>query len=295
MFAPMTRTIGRILVLAGVAVCAAASVFACSQEHGSTAGAPACKADCGKPPTGGGAGSPDAGIDAAGPTDAGNDAAVMVNVVATVVELGEPTFTTTNNYSGAATISADKYGGGVSTAAYGGTNGTIVTLYDVATGSSWFFVHDDTNGQAGVMSTYSITDLPVNGTLPLPVVSRPVLTAVLSKLPVPAVLDDAAGQIILRFLRNGLPLAGVQLATPITKGVVAFDSGPGLYTTDTQITSTGGTVLVLNKAITGGGGQLALTIVDTSVSVDGGHASYPLSIPLTAGAATYAQVTLPSP
>lgn len=133
----------------------------------------------------------------------------------------------------------------------------------------------------------------MNGTLSLPVVSRPVLTAILSNLPVPALLDDAAGQVILRFERDdGSPVDGLRLGTPITTGIVAFDSGPGIYTTATQATSTGGTILVLN---TGGGGQLPLTVIDTSAGVDGGYASYTLLLPLAAGAATFALITLPTP
>ena len=140
----MRTSCSRWLVLLVAALGATAAV-ACSQaDHGAQGAGPACKTDCGS----GAVGGTGSGKDAGAATDAGaaaTDAGAVdagVDVTATVVTYGEPTFSAADAYSAAATLHADQAGGGTVTAAYGGVAGTSVALQGVAAGTSWLFVED---------------------------------------------------------------------------------------------------------------------------------------------------------
>lgn len=288
----MFRSRLRWVVLSAAVLTAAVSV-ACSQAAHDAQGSPPCKTNCGHDSTGGIGSSKDGGAatDAGVTGDSGADGGgVAVDVSATVVVYGEPTFTAADVYGSAATLEADKAGGGTVSVPYGAADGTTVTLTGVASGLEWVLVRDDSGGQTGILSTYSLHTFPANGTALLPVLSRPVLSAIFSGLPLPGVLDAAAAQIVLRFGRKGVPLAGIKLAAPVHGTTVVFDNGPGVYTTDAQATSTGGMLLLLNTAVTGAGGVLSLSVVDSLA--DAGPATYNLVVPTVAGTAAFAEIDL---
>ena len=289
---PMRTSRARWIASAAVALAAVAFV-ACSQaDHDPQGAGPSCKTDCGSGAVGGTGTSKDAGA----ASDAGGgaaDAGPGVDVTATVVIYSEPTFSVADSYQGAATLEGDKVGGGKVSVPYGATNGTSVTLPGVAAGSGWLYVDDSSGGQTGIFSTYSLQSLPANGTLALPVISRPLLLAIFTKLPIPGVVDVTAAQVVLRFQRKGVPLAGISLSAPVKGATVAFDSGPGVFTTDAKATSTGGMILLLNTAVAAAGGSITVGFVDAAA--DAGATTYTLTIPTAAGAASFAEIQLAAP
>lgn len=289
----MRTTRARWFVLSLVTLGAAAFAACAQSEHEPQGAGPSCKSDCGSGSVGG-AGSPkDAGAATdAGAADAAADAAAGVDVVVTVVTYGEPTFGSADAYLGAATIEADKAGGGKVTAPYGGAAGTEIALANVAPGASWLFVEDSSGGQTGVFSTYSIHTLPVNGTLGLPVISRPLVSAIFTKLPVPGVVDVAKSQILLRFKRKGVPAAGISLAGAVPGATVVYDNGAGVYTTDAKATSTGGMLLLLNTNVGAAAGSQVVDVVDGASDAGAG---YSLTVPTAAGTASFADIELGAP
>lgn len=290
----MRTTRSRWLALS-VAALGAAVVAACTQaDHDPQGAGPSCKTDCGSGAVGGSGSPKDAGAasDAGAADAAAPDASAGVDVTVTVVTYGEPTFGSADAYLGAATIDADKAGGGTVSAPYGGAAGTDVKLSGVASGPSWFYVEDSSGGQTGVFSTYSIHTLPVNGTLGLPVISRPLVSAIFTKLPVPGVVDAVKSQVILRFKHKGVPAAGIALANVVPGATVVYDNGAGVYTTDAKATSTGGMLLLLNTNVGAAAGSQVVEVTDTAADAGAG---YSITVPTAAGTASFADIELGAP
>jgi hypothetical protein len=284
----------RWLALSLAALAAVVAVACTEAEHDPQGAGPSCKTDCGSGAVGGSGSPKDAGAagDAGAADAATSDAGAGVDVVVTLVTYGEPTFGAADAYLGAATIEADKAGGGTVSAAYGGAAGTEVTLTGVASGSSWLYVDDSSGGATGVFSTFSLHTLPANGTLGLPVISRPLLSAIFTKLPVPGVVDATKSQIILRFKRKGVPVAGIKPAAAVAGATLVFDNGPGVYTTDATTTGTGGMLLLLNTNVGAAVGSQVVDVVDTEADAGKG---YSFTVPTAAGTASFADIELGTP
>jgi hypothetical protein len=294
----MSTSRSRWLALS-IAALGALVAAACTQAAHDTQGAgPSCKSDCGSDAVGGG-GTPssDGGAsssDGGSSSDAGADAAAAAtDVTVTVAEYGEPTFATADAYQGKANVVGPKASGGDESVPYGGNDGTTITLKGITEGPTWLFVEDAAAGQTGIFSTYSAHSLPAAGTVTLPVVSRPLLTAILSKLPVPGVIDDSRAHVLFRFRRAGALAAGIKPVTAPASATVVFDNGVGVFTTDAKATSTGGMILLLNNAVGGGGSTITVEFADTTL--DAGAPNRSVTVPIATGAASFVDVDLSKP
>jgi hypothetical protein len=191
-------------------------------------------------------------------------AAAGITVTGVVADLTTATFDQSTLYSGEATIQGDQAGGGTTTADYGGDAGTgsSFTLTNVAVraGANWLLAAPTATNSA--FDTYSAVLLPSVAPVTLPIVDREVLTTIAATLPSPVMLDDTASQIVLVLTRAGAPLAGVQLAATPVGAAVAYDQGPGVYSTDATATGAAGIVLLLNTPASNAQLDLTIELVD---------------------------------
>jgi len=255
-----------------------ASSSGCSSERQGYEPPPACPVDnplCQGSPTGGSTGSGAGG----GSTTSGAGGSAQAGLAeGTVRVLVDEAFELTSPYTGDALIVAPAPGGQVVSAPYGGAAGTSFSLDGVLGGTVWLFVQDQTNGAGGIVSTWSPHSLP-DSALELPVVDRNILANIVLSLGLPSLSFNGA-QIVLKVERGLAPLAGVSVAG-VSDGTVLYDQGAGVYSDLAAATGNAGTIVILEA---GGAGDRTIELVDES------NVSFPVTIPVTPGTATFAHV-----
>lgn len=252
----------------------------CEVGNSNTNPRPHCPPDagtnCGIVTTGGsnnsGSSSGDGG---AGGSAASNDVSGNVGV------LNDVGFSQVAPYIGAATIFTTSNTGSAIDAPYGDMMPSF-SLPSVMSGATWFFVQDQTLGATGIFSTHSVVSVPVSGAITLPVVDRQVIAAIAGSLPAPIAIDDTRGVIVMKIVRNGQPLSGVSLTTPLSGATIVYDTGVGLYSNQVQETGPAGVILALNVD-----GPSAAEIVDLTLT-DIAQQAFFVQVRLQAGAATFA-------
>jgi hypothetical protein len=197
---------------------------------------------------------------------AGGGGGTSASVSGSVYALDEQTFTNSSLFTGQATIVGFDAMGGEVTAPYGATSGTIFTLTGLRPGVVPMFVRDETMGGSGILSTWSLQEVPSASPLQLPAIDHAVLDQIATSLPVPTIIAEGTAQIILKFRRAGAPLQGVTLDpnTPIGGATVAYDAGTGYV--DTGGTGSRGTIVILNLQATVGGGIEHFTVFDDTMT-----------------------------
>jgi hypothetical protein len=288
------RSISRVRLLAPCAVFLAAVVAGSDGGCSSNAGLkapPPCTSKCvgAAADQGAAAGSTGAG-GSGGAAGTGGVGGSGITITGTVVELDTPDFMTQAAYSGQATIQVPQLGGGTVQGTYGGAGGGGTNMFDImmAAPSSqlqWVFVENDVTTGAMVYSTWSQATFSTCGqVLQLPVVNIQTLTDVATQLATPTTLSPGAGQVIL-FLTMGTPtgppIADATLTNPLNGATIAYDQGPGVYSSDATETGTAGTVLVLNAPVSVG------TALNLSFQFGTG-APESFSVPVSSDAATVA-------
>ncbi len=255
---------------------------ACDTGNSTTTPRPSCPPDsplpCGVVTTGGGSnssGGGGSGGEGSGGSSATNDVQGNVGV------LNDVAFSTIAPYIGDATIITTSTFGTIIEAPYGDMAPTF-TLPSVMSGSTWFFVQDQTVGATGIFSTHSVVNIPVAGQVTLPVVDRNVVFAIAGSLPAPIIVDDTKGVLVLKIVRNGQPLSGVALTTPLPGAELAYDTGIGLYSNQTKQTGPAGVILALNVD-----GPNAPELRDLTL-IDAFGAAFFIQVRIQAGAATFA-------
>lgn len=238
---------------------------------------PGSPADC-VGPAGGGT-NPSGGGSSSGGGQGGSSA--TSDVSGKVGVLIDSAFSQVSAYSGASTVFTTSSKGAPLQAPYGEST-TSFSFVDVKAGSTWFFVQDDTVGATGVFSTHSVVNVPVSGSVILPVVDRNVVSTVAAMLPTPVVVDGSKGVLILKVQRNKQPLAGVALTTSLPGAEVAYDNGIGLYSNQSTFTGPAGVILALNVD-----GPAAAQLMDLTLT-DVNQQSYFVQVRVQAGAATFA-------
>jgi len=238
---------------------------------------------------------PDAGTDCIGPSGGGNNtsgggssgnggqggSSATNDVTGNVGVLNDVGFSQVSPYIGASTIVTTSNAGMQIDTPYGEMK-TSFTLLDVKTGSTWFYVQDQTVGATGIFSTHSVVSVPANGPVTLPVVDRSVINTIAGMLPTPVVIDGTRGVMVLKIVRNGQPLAGVSLSTPLPGATTVYDNGVGLYSNQVQQTGPAGVILALNVD-----GPATAQLIDLTLT-DVNQQSYFVQIRYQAGAATFA-------
>ncbi|MDI1444797.1 hypothetical protein [Polyangium sp. 6x1] len=220
--------------------------------------------------TGGGGGSGGQG---------GEGGTLSNDVTGNVGVLNEPSFSQIGPYAGASTIFATSSTGMPLEAPYGDMV-TSFSLPSVISGTPWIFVRDETIGATGILSTHSAVRVPSSGPVTLPVVDRNVLSSIAGTLPAPLVIDTARAHLIIKLSRNGQPLSGVTLTTPLPGAEIVYDTGVGLYSNQTNLTGTAGVILVFDVDAPQTAEQRTLTLTDAA------QQGFTIQLPIQAGAAT---------
>jgi hypothetical protein len=211
--------------------------------------------------------------------EGGSGGASSSDVHGDVGVLNDPTFMQIAAYAGAATIIGTGANGMSVQAPYGNGNSTF-TLKNLPAGQSWVLVRDETVGAGGIFSTYSAVQVPAAGDVMLPVIDRQLLTSIAGTLPVAATVQPDKAHLVIELVRSKLPLSGVSLSTQLPGAVIAYDTGPGLYSNTTKQTSSEGTILVFNLDAPTNGEILTLTLSDVAGQ------SYTIQLPIRAATAT---------
>ncbi|MDI3286335.1 hypothetical protein [Polyangium sp. 15x6] len=241
-----------------------------------------------RPPcTGPGCVNPSGGSTASGGGggQGGEGGALSSDVTGNVGVLNEPSFAQIGPYAGAATIFATSSTGMPLEAPYGDMV-TSFSLPSVISGTPWIFVRDETIGATGILSTHSAVRVPSSGPVTLPVVDRNVLSSIASTLPAPLVIDTTRAHLIIKVSRNGQPLSGVTLTTPLPGAEIAYDTGVGLYSNQTNLTGTAGVILAFDVDAPQTAEQRTFTLTDAA------QQGFMIQLPIQAGAATVAAFTL---
>ena len=217
----------------------------CTDDRRRPTAGPGCGVGqvCGVQPTGGhgtsGAGGSDGGTGAGG--------AAGFDLSGTVRVLTEPTFSESALYTGLATVSAPKAGGGVVSTKVGGTAGPAFTLEDAQTGSVWVLAHIDEPGPE-ILSGYSVQHVPASE-VQLPVVDRAVLTNIALTLPGQPALEDGKAHVSIVLEQMNLPFEGVEVVGGEAGALVLYDTDvAGGYTDQASGTGQAGRILLLNAA-----------------------------------------------
>ncbi len=246
---------------------------------------PVCPPDAGTDcigPTGGGtntSGGGSSGNGGAGGSSATND------VTGKVAVLDESSFSQASPFIGTTTIHTTSAAGMPIETQYGDMMPSF-SLADVMNGSTWFFVEDKTLGATGIYSTFSILNIPTGSPVTLPVVDRNLVTSIAGMLPSPITVDPSQGVLVLKVIRNGLPLAGVTLTTPPSGATLAYDIGVGLYSNQVQETGQAGVILVFNVNGPSNPELQMFTLKDVN------QQAYVIPVKVQAGAATFAGFSL---
>lgn len=255
---------------------------------------------CGSPAGGAVSATGSGGAGGSGVTT-GAGAGMAIDVTGQVNLIVSPDFADTGAlYLGYASIQGRAPGGQLITAMYGNPNGNggaggaanaSFTLDGVASGEAWLEVVDETNGGAGILSTYSVADLSAQSPLTLPVIDLDNLENIASSLPSVVTVGTGASQLILRVENSlGAAYAGVSVSTNPVGGTVVYDTGDGVYDDMETMTGGGGTIIIFNAAINGAQ-TLQLTYMSQSTM-----ATENASVPIQGapGAATLLTVQLPN-
>ena len=238
---------------------------------------------------------PDAGTDCVGPTGGGSNSSGggstgssgqggssgTNDVTGNVGVLSEVSFSQVSPYIGASTIITTSNAGMSIDTPYGEMK-TSFTLLDVRTGPTWFYVQDQTVGATGIFSTHSVVNVPVSGSVTLPVVDRSVMQSIAGMLPSPIVIDGTRGVMVLKIVRNGQPLSGVSLTTPLPGSTTVYDAGVGLYSNQVQQTGPAGVILAFNVDGPSSAQLIDLTLTDVN------QQSFFVQVRYQAGSATFA-------
>jgi hypothetical protein len=156
------------------------------------------------------------------------------------------------------------------------------TLSGVAPGSNWFSVAPPSGAAARLLPTLQPMTIAVDTiTAPLVAVDRDQLDLTAQSLF--ATLDQSAAHAILIFKRGGAPLRGVRVEGAPAGAVVAYDVASGYTADDQAVTSTAGTVLLLNLS----------TAPIPSLTYDVGSGPVPLGVQSVAGFVTWASLEVP--
>lgn len=228
-------------------------------------------------PSGGGtitSGGGSSGSGGEGGSSATNDVTGNVGV------LIDTAFSQISPYIGAATIHSTSNSNTALEDPYGDMK-TTFTLLDVKTGPTWFFVEDKTAGATGVFSTHSVVGVPTQGSISLPVVDRAVVSSIAGNLPSPIFIDGTRGFVAIKIVRNGQPLAGVALTSPLPGATIAYDTGVGLYSNQVQQTGPAGVILAFNVDGPSASQLMDLTLTDVS------QQSYFVQVRIQAATATF--------
>lgn len=261
---------------------------ACSSADRNFPPPPPCEGPhCTVNPAGGSVPGPDGGPDGGGTggSDAGNPSAGTVT--GTVHRITNDAFDDLGaTFNASATILALPPGAAMISAPYGGAAGTSFSLPGVPSGRTWFLVRDETSGGAGVLSTFSLVQLPALTAIALPVVDLGVLQNIASSLPAVSAkgVSPLAAQIVLLLSHANGPYKGVALSGGAAGAQIVYDLGPGAYTDAGSVTGAAGTIILFNAGL---GGLSTLTLTDlTSMT------TYQVSVQAAAGAATLVRADL---
>lgn len=220
---------------------------------------------------------------------AGGESGAPGSVSGAVVVLTSAELDQSAAFSGKATISGPRAGGGVASVPYeSATTGFV--LDNLVGGSQFLLVHDETNGGTGIYSTFSLQKVP-SAKAVLPVIDRTVLDGIASSLPAATSVEPGLAHLILEFARDDLPLAGVQLTQAVGgAALVAYDQGLGVYSNQASQTGTAGVLLILNvapPAATGGvSGTVTIRVADPQGT------PFALEVPAAADSVTLAGFAL---
>ena len=187
------------------------------------------------------------------------------------------------SYDGLATIEGPGPKGTTVKASFGGAAGKTFTLVGVVSGSDWLFVHDDTSGATGVLSTFSPHTLPSPTPITVPVVDQTLLQGIAQNQPGAPFLDETRAQIILVLKQGGvMPASGVSVKSGAGGAILVYDQGPGIYTGQTTETGSAGVIVLLN----------APAAQELTIELGLGTKFYDVVIPTAAGAATVGRFDL---
>ncbi|MDC3957760.1 hypothetical protein [Polyangium jinanense] len=239
------------------------------------------------PCTGPGCVNPSGGSTASGGGggQGGEGGTLSNDVTGNVGVLNEPSFAQIGPYAGAATIFATSSTGMLLEAPYGDMV-TSFSLPSVISGTPWIFVRDETLGATGILSTHSAVRVPSSGPVTLPVVDRNVLSSIAATLPAPIVIQTSRAHLIIKVSRNGQPLSGVTLTTPLPGAEIAYDTGVGLYSNQTNLTGAAGVILAFDVDAPATAEQRTFTLTDAA------QQGFMIQLPIQASAATVAAFTL---
>ncbi len=215
----------------------------------------------------------------------GQGGTLTSDVTGNVGVLNEPSFAQIGPYLGAATLFATSNTGMLLEAPYGDAVSTF-SLPSVMSGTQWIFVRDETVGGTGILSTHSAVRVPVSGPVTLPVVDRNVLASIAATLPAPIVIDTARAHLLIKVTRNGQPLSGIKLTTPLPGAEIVYDTGVGLYSNQTTLTGPAGVILVFDVDAPQMAELRGFTLTDA------GGQGFTVELPIQAGAATVAGFAL---
>ncbi len=129
------------------------------------------------------------------------------------------------------------------------------------------------------------TKIDVNQTVTIPVVARSDLELIGNLLTVPAIIDESAAQILVRFVQatSRSPILGVKVLSQGDE-LVVYDE-QGVFSDQGEQTGSMGIALLLNRSAASGTGQWLQ--IEFGGATDGS-----LAVPLQAGFATFAEVAV---
>jgi len=235
----------------------------CQDDPHRPGGGPGCApgAACGINPVGG-AGT-QAGSGAGGAGGGGS-----VELSGTVRVLDDAAFAQSSLFTGKATVSAPKAGGGTVSGDYGSLAGTSFALKDVQGGDDWVRVEVEDAG-AEVFSSWSVQHAP-DDAAELPLVDRAVVIGIASTITGQPTLEQGAAHIAIALEHEGEPLEGISVDGGTAGALILYDTGlAGEYTAQATATGKAGRILLLN-ATPPGSETITIAIQDsTGMSLPG--------------------------
>ncbi|APR79438.1 Hypothetical protein A7982_04785 [Minicystis rosea] len=215
-------------------------------------------------------------------------APATIDQTGTVHRIVSSTFddTSTQPYTGAATIVALPQVGGMVSTMYGGAAGTTFSFTKIPSGPAWFLVQDDTGGTGEVLSTISFASLPVLSNFTLPIIDLGTMQNIAYSLPTVSSqgVSTLAAQVILFVYHANAPYKGVQVVGGAGGAKIAYDNGSG-YSDSATATGTNGTVILFNAGLSS---LSKIVLKDTST-----QQTYEVPVQVATGAATLAGIDIP--
>lgn len=265
---------------------AVAMLWGCANDTSRYPAPPACEGTLCNGITPGGTNPGTGGADAGTGT---GGAAATIDQSGTVYRVTSPTFddTPATSYPGAVTVHAISDVTHTSdTAPYGGAAGTTFNFTGIPSGPTWFLAEDASGGTAGVISTFSRSDLPVLPSLAIPLVDRGTLENIALSLPTLALtgVSSQLAHVILFVNRGGAPSAGASVATGTGNAQIVYDFGSG-YSDSATATGSLGIAILFNASLTG---ESSILITDNAT-----NKTYTATVQAGLGAATMAGIELP--